>query len=220
MWTQQWWQEHKPFIRAAEGSAGVQRVHVILGRRNLRWRTAALRVHWGSPGHEAAAAGAAGRESNSELSLLNLLFQVQNLLNAHSTCRASAEDFWEVELEGKGHRAPCLHNGVDSLVYFYIEKKSRPALVVFGSITGWEWQCLVRMQMHVDAKSLSLVQLFVTPWTLAHQVPLSVGFSRQEYWSGLPFLPPVDLPDPGIKPGSLASQGDSLLLSHLGSPRR
>jgi len=43
------------------------------------------------------------------------------------------------------------------------------------------------------------------PWTVAHQAPLSSGFSRQEYWSGLPFPPPRDLPDPGIKPASLAS---------------
>ena len=51
-------------------------------------------------------------------------------------------------------------------------------------------------------KSLSRVQLFATSWTLACQAPLSMGFSRQEYWSGLPFPSPGDLPDPGIKPGS------------------
>ena len=51
----------------------------------------------------------------------------------------------------------------------------------------------------------SRVQLFVTLWTVPHQVPLSMGFSRQEYWSGLPSLPPGDLPDPGIKPVSLTS---------------
>ena len=44
--------------------------------------------------------------------------------------------------------------------------------------------------------------LFVTRWTPAHQAPLSMGFSRQEYWSGMPFLPPGDLPYPGIKPMS------------------
>ena len=49
------------------------------------------------------------------------------------------------------------------------------------------------------------VQLFVTPWTVAHQAPLSMGVSRQEYWGGLPSAPPGDLPDPGIKPGSLMS---------------
>ena len=44
------------------------------------------------------------------------------------------------------------------------------------------------------------VRLFATLWTVAHKAPLSVGFSRQEYWSGLPFLPPGDLPDAGIEP--------------------
>ena len=69
-------------------------------------------------------------------------------------------------------------------------------------------------------KSLSRVRLFATPWTVARQAPLSMGLSRQEYWNGLPFPPPGDLPDPGIKPALLrssASQVDSLLLSHWGS---
>ena len=52
-------------------------------------------------------------------------------------------------------------------------------------------------------------QSFATLWTLAHQAPLSMGFSRQEYQSGLPFPPPGDLPDPGIKPVSPAMQVDS-----------
>ena len=50
----------------------------------------------------------------------------------------------------------------------------------------------------------------MTPWTVAHQAPLPMGLSTQEYWSGLPFLSPGDLPKPGIKPGSLTSQVDSL----------
>ena len=54
----------------------------------------------------------------------------------------------------------------------------------------------------VKVKSLSHVQLFVTPWTIAHQAPPFMGFSRQEYWSGLPFPSPGDLPNPGIEPGS------------------
>ena len=49
------------------------------------------------------------------------------------------------------------------------------------------------------------VQLFATPWTIAHQAPLSMGFSRKEYWTGLPFPSPGDLPDPGIEPTSLMS---------------
>ena len=52
--------------------------------------------------------------------------------------------------------------------------------------------------------SLSHIQLFATPWTIAHQAPLSMEFSRQEYWSGLPFPSPRDLPDPGIESGSSA----------------
>ena len=52
---------------------------------------------------------------------------------------------------------------------------------------------------------LSHVQLFATPWIVAYQAPLSMGFSRQEYWSGLPFPSPGDHPDPGIKLLSLAS---------------
>ena len=51
----------------------------------------------------------------------------------------------------------------------------------------------------------SRVRLFVTPWTVARQAPLSMGFSRQEYWSGLPYLLPRDLPNPGMEPASLRS---------------
>jgi len=58
----------------------------------------------------------------------------------------------------------------------------------------------------VCVKLLSHVQLFATPWTVARQDPLSMGFSRQEYWSGLPFPSPWDLPNPGIEPGSPALQ--------------
>ena len=69
------------------------------------------------------------------------------------------------------------------------------------------------------AKSLQLCLTCVMSWTVAHQTPLSMGFSRQEYWSGLP-SPSVDLPDPGIEPISpeaLALQVDSLLVSYWGS---
>ena len=54
----------------------------------------------------------------------------------------------------------------------------------------------------VCAPMLSCVQFFVTPWTIAHKAPLSLGLSRQEYWSGLPCPPPGNLPHPGIKPAS------------------
>ena len=67
----------------------------------------------------------------------------------------------------------------------------------------------------------SCARLFVTMWTIARQAPLSMGFSRQEYWSGLPCPPPGALPNRGIKPESPeapALQVDSLLLSHQKSP--
>ena len=66
-------------------------------------------------------------------------------------------------------------------------------------------------------KLLSRVRLFVTPWTVAYQASSSMGFSRQEYWSGLPFPPPGDLPDPGIEPGSPALQADALTSEPLGN---
>ena len=64
----------------------------------------------------------------------------------------------------------------------------------------------------------SCVQLFATLRTVACQASLSMGFSRQAYWSGLPCPPPGDLPNPEYERGSTALQTDSLLLSHLGSP--
>ena len=60
----------------------------------------------------------------------------------------------------------------------------------------------------VKVKSLSRVQLFATPWTVAYQAPPSMGFSRQENWSGLPFPSPGDIPNPGNEAGSLALQAD------------
>ena len=62
----------------------------------------------------------------------------------------------------------------------------------------------------LKVKSLSRDRLFVTPWTVAYQAPPSMGFSRQECWSGLPFPSPGDLPDPGIEPRSPALQADAL----------
>ena len=59
---------------------------------------------------------------------------------------------------------------------------------------------------------------FATPWTVAHQVPLSMGFSRQEYWSGLPFPSPGDLPDPGIEPMSPALEGRFFTAEPQGKP--
>ena len=67
-------------------------------------------------------------------------------------------------------------------------------------------------------KSLSHIWLFKTPLIVAFQVPLPMEFSRQEYWSGLPFPSPGDLPNPGIKPRSPAMQADSLPSEPQGKP--
>ena len=66
--------------------------------------------------------------------------------------------------------------------------------------------------MKVKVKSLSRVRLFSTPWTVAHQAPPPMGFSRQEYWSGLPYPSPGDLPNPGIELRSPVLQADAFNL--------
>ena len=70
------------------------------------------------------------------------------------------------------------------------------------------------------AKSLQSCPTLVTPWTVACQAPLSMEFSRQEYWSGLPFPSPGDLPDPGIEPRSPALQADALTSEPPGKASR
>ena len=70
----------------------------------------------------------------------------------------------------------------------------------------------------MKVKSLSRVRLFVSPWTVAYQAPPSMGFSRQEYWSGLPFSSPGDLPNPGIEPRSPALEADALTCEPPGKP--
>ena len=84
--------------------------------------------------------------------------------------------------------------------------------VAISFSNAWKWK--------VKVKSLSRAQLLVTPWTAAYQASPSMGFSRQEYWSGVPFPSPWNLPDPGIKPGSLALQPDALPSEPPGKPQK
>ena len=90
------------------------------------------------------------------------------------------------------------------------------------SAIGWIRGCGTMDRGIVDMerkwKSLSRVWLFATPWTVAHQAPISMEFSRHEYWSGLPFPSPGDLSDPGIKPRSPTLQADSLPSKWPGKP--
>ena len=72
--------------------------------------------------------------------------------------------------------------------------------------------------MKVKVKLLRRVQLFATPWTVTYQAPPTMGFSRQEYWSGFPFPSPGDFPNPGTEPRSPALQADSLPSEPPGKP--
>ena len=78
-------------------------------------------------------------------------------------------------------------------------------------------QMVKNLPANAGVKSLSRVQLFATPWTVVYQAPPSMGFSRQECWSGLPFPSPGDLPNPGIIPRSPALQVDALPSEPLGN---
>ena len=100
-----------------------------------------------------------------------------------------------------------------SSCYFDLQIQSNPNQNPIKLFCGYACVCVCVCAM------LSCVRLFGTTWTIACQAPLSMEFSRQEQWSGLPFPPPGDLPDPGIEPMSLASPalaGRSLPLHHLG----
>ena len=105
------------------------------------------------------------------------------------------------------HRHWLLHKG-EAQVREQVQMKTRHRIRI------WSLSSVVK----VKVKLLSHVRLFVTPWTVAYQASPSMGFSRQEYWSGLPFPSPVDLPDPGIKPGSPALQADALPSEPPGKP--
>ena len=78
--------------------------------------------------------------------------------------------------------------------------------------------CLFFSVLKVKVLAAQLCLTLCDPMECSHQVPLSMGFSRQEYWSGLPFPSPGDIPDPGIEPGSPAVQADSLPSEPLGKP--
>ena len=99
-------------------------------------------------------------------------------------------------LRGRGR--PCASGAAQVSALTSISLAASPA-----------WKCVSRF---------SHVRLLVTPWAISCQAPLSMGFSMQEYWSGLPFPSPGDRPDPGLKPESPALQADSLPSATHGQP--
>ena len=105
--------------------------------------------------------------------------------------------------ENRARLAPRVSSQLRALLLPYPQSLSGVALLACAYVC-------------VKVKSLSRVRLFVTPWTVPYQAPLSMVFSRQQYWSGLPFPSPGDLPKPGIEPGSPTLQTDTLPSEPLG----
>ena len=97
-------------------------------------------------------------------------------------------------------------------------QRGNSTLAIMVSSLKIHFAIIKLIERKVKVKSLSRVPLFATPWTVAYQAPLSMRFSRQEYWSGLPFPSPGDLPDPGIEPGSPALESDALTSEPPGKP--
>ena len=107
--------------------------------------------------------------------------------------------------------------------YYTVEKKSHLLLLAqvpsAKSLTIWEAVKLTVVDEESESVSCCVMSgSFATPWTVAHQAPFSVAFPKQDYWSGLPFPSPGDLPDPGMESGFPALQPDSLLSEPPGKP--
>ena len=101
------------------------------------------------------------------------------------------------------------------LLFFWLDIHVR----YLFQVHNWENRIPFYKGLKVKVKLLSCVQLFGTPWTVAYQVPPSMGFSRQEYWSGWPFPSPGDLPNPGLNLGLPHRKQTLYCLSHQGSPK-
>ena len=95
---------------------------------------------------------------------------------------------------------------------------SQDLLLRPSNLLKWFTECRASVCGGLGALVAHLCPTLATPWTVARQTPLSMGLSRQEYWSGLPFPSPGDLPDPGIKPRAPALQADSLPTELPGTP--
>ena len=112
----------------------------------------------------------------------------------------------------------ALYNEIFKHFYHKIWSKT---CMVFGSFICWQLFNLYSLSKHLYLLLLSYVQLFLAPWNAACQAPLSMRFPRQEYWSGLSFPSPGDLPNPGIEPTSTVSpalQAGSLPVEPPGKP--
>ena len=121
----------------------------------------------------------------------------------------SPSELFPVQMEGVKltvNKGLSNHFQVSLSCAIILQRSSQPSL------------CICTSSPLVKVKSLSHVRLFAIPWTVAYQASQSMGFSRQECWSGLPFPSPGDLLDPGIKPGSPALQAGALPSEPPGKP--
>ena len=132
-------------------------------------------------------------------------------------CLIVVQSIGHVQFFATPWTAACQASLSFAISYSLLKLRSIELLMLFlwtNRLAIWSLVPLLGAHVH----SLSRVQFFVTPWTVAHQSSLSMGFPRQECWSGLPFPSPGDLPDPGIEPAFSALAGDPLPVNHLGSP--
>ena len=139
------------------------------------------------------------------LSLLNPAKPKRNaFLVSPSNCSPLLHEWatWEAQgIRAGSGRSPRRRHG-NPLQYSYLEDPmDREAWCAIDHRVPKSWTWLSRLSAQL-VKSLSCVRLFVTLWTVAYHAPLFMRFSKQEYWRGLPFPSPEDLPDPGIKPRS------------------
>ena len=100
-----------------------------------------------------------------------------------------------ISLQSKGLSGVFSNTTIQKLQFLSAQIEPRPPVLQMWSPSHWTTREVPLQNFGMKVKSLSHVQLFVTPWTVAYQAPHSVGFSRQEYWSGLPFPSPGDLPN-------------------------
>ena len=121
---------------------------------------------------------------------------------------------WVSQQRSNTFKRPCIPHLVLTWSRLPQQVSVRPG------IPGLDKYSLKEEKVRRQCYSLSRVWLFVILWTIARQASLSLGFPRQEYWSGLPFPSPGDLPDQGIEPGSLALQADSVLSEPPGKPSK
>ena len=152
------------------------------------------------------------------------MFQYKNWLYKSSTPTTALDQHININLKGMVNQIPSTNQPVRSKVrdlsptHTWYWREELEDVFLFDTWEGGGWKSQVVLMCMLSL--FSRVGLFVTPWTVADQAPLSVGFSRQEYWSWLSCPPPGDLPNPGIEPRSPALQTDSWPSEPPGKPRK